>query len=155
MLCSNVPPGLEIFKEGECYGFGNSLPSAPFEKVQEGQRKFQEIVDKLRVNNQSQEQSCSLKREELIKECINLLKCKQKFWPDKELKRRAPNWGEHLSAIKVYIPEALYGSRTHSVILIDEYNKMYFYEETLEGDDPTGKWSCKMIEKQFFTESCL
>ena len=54
-----------------------------------------------------------------------------RHWPDEELKRRAPIYGEHLSSIHVKIPEAGYGTRTHTIILIDSTNKMDYYEETL------------------------
>lgn len=87
---------------------------------------------------------------ELVTNLKNLLKCKQKFWPDAELQRRAPNWGEHLSALNVNVPLANYGSRTHTVILVDEHNKMHFYEETMAGLDPEGEWRQTHIEKNYF-----
>ncbi|XP_073832737.1 transport and golgi organization 2 isoform X1 [Musca autumnalis] len=136
-LCSNVPPGLVHYKENSCYGFGNSLPSAPFEKVRYGRNRFEQIID-------SQPQQT-----ELVDELMSLLKCKEKFWPDAELKRRAPNWGEYLSALNVYVPDCGYGSRTHTVILIDANNKMHFIEETMRSQDPNGEWCRNHIEKQF------
>ncbi|XP_065366330.1 transport and Golgi organization protein 2 isoform X2 [Calliphora vicina] len=142
-LCSNVPAGLVHYNENTCYGFGNSLPAVPFEKVSYGRNTFKKIIDDYRQQeNPSQE--------ELVKKLMDLLKCKKKFWPDTELKRRAPLYGEYLSALNVLIPETGYGSRTHTVILVDANNKMHFIEETMLTESPEGEWSRTHIKKQFF-----
>ncbi|XP_037816801.1 transport and Golgi organization protein 2 isoform X2 [Lucilia sericata] len=141
-LCSNVPAGLVHYKENTCYGFGNSLPSVPFEKVCYGRDTFQHILDDF-------QQQKNPHQDELVEKLMNLLKCKKKFWPDAELKRRAPIYGEHLSALNVLIPETGYGSRTHTVILVDNNNKMHFIEETMLSENPEGEWSRTHIEKQF------
>ncbi|XP_022228400.1 transport and Golgi organization protein 2 isoform X1 [Drosophila obscura] len=121
-LLSNVPPTLNEFEEGKCYGFGNSLPGTPFEKVRFGQKQFSNIV--------TEHGAASV--ETLSTQLLELLKNKKKFWPDEELKRRAPNWGEELSALNVHIADRGYGSRTHSVILVDTNNKMHFFEENFD-----------------------
>jgi len=138
-LLSNVPPTLEEFRNGECYGFGNSLPHTPFEKVRHGQQQFEAIV---KEHGGSSVQTLSA-------HLMQLLRNKHKFWPDAELKRRAPNWGEGLSALNVHIEDHAYGSRTHTVILVDSHNKMHFIEETMAGVDPQGEWSRTHIEKDF------
>ncbi|XP_004527371.1 transport and Golgi organization protein 2 isoform X1 [Ceratitis capitata] len=150
-LLSNTPAGLEHFDEGKCHGFGNSLAAVPFQKVINGRERFQNIVDNFHKNLQTSTPDDAYNMQnELVTNLKNLLKCKHKFWPDAELKRRAPNWGEHLSALNVNIPNAEYGSRTHTVILVDEYDKMHFYEETMAGLDPEGEWRCTHLEKCFF-----
>lgn len=153
-LLSNSPPSLEHFADGKCYGFGNSLDAVPFQKVIHGRQRFQNIVENFnkKLSNVPLENVQNLQNE-LVTNLKNLLKCKQKFWPDAELKRRGPNWGEHLSALNVNVPLADYGSRTHTVILIDEHNKMHFYEETMAGLNPEGEWRQTHIEKQFFQKS--
>nr|XP_016935110.1 transport and Golgi organization protein 2 isoform X2 [Drosophila suzukii] len=138
-LLSNVPPTLEEFRNGECYGFGNSLPHTPFEKVRHGQQQFEAIV---KEHGGSSVQTLSA-------HLMQLLRNKHKFWPDAELMRRAPNWGEGLSALNVHIEDHAYGSRTHTVILVDSHNKMHFIEETMAGVDPQGEWSRTHIEKDF------
>ncbi|XP_053948870.1 transport and Golgi organization protein 2 isoform X2 [Anastrepha ludens] len=151
LLLSNSPPGLEQFDEGKCYGFGNSLATTPFQKVVNGRQRFQNIVERFYSKlATSPAESAHEIQTELVTNLKNLLKCKHKFWPDAELERRAPNWGEHLSALNVNVPSAGYGSRTHTVILIDEHNKMHFYEETMSGLDPDGDWRQTHIEKQYF-----
>ncbi|KRF82248.1 transport and Golgi organization protein 2 isoform X1 [Drosophila virilis] len=138
-LLSNVPPTLMPFEQGQCYGFGNSLPDSPFEKVRHGQQQFEQIVSEHGHSDVAT----------LSAELLQLLKNKHKFWPDAELKRRAPSWGEGLSALNVHIPEHGYGSRTHSLILVDANNKLHFIEETMAGLDPSGEWERTHIEKQF------
>lgn len=129
------------FPERSCYGFSNSLPMVPFQKVRYGLEIFQSIVDKF-VNGTH----CS---DDLISQLMNLLKCKKKLWPDAELQRRSPIWGEQLSAINVVMAYEGYGSRTHSVILVDSNNKMQFVEETMLTEDPFGEWSHQIIEDYF------
>ncbi|XP_039499500.1 transport and Golgi organization protein 2 isoform X2 [Drosophila santomea] len=138
-LLSNVPPTVEDFQNGECYGFGNSLPHTPFEKVRHGQQEFEAIV---KAHGASSVETLSA-------QLMQLLRNKHKFWPDDELKRRAPNWGEGLSALNVHIEDHAYGSRTHTVVLVDSENKMHFIEETMSGLDPLGEWSRTHIEKDF------
>lgn len=127
------------FEQGQCYGFGNSLPDSPFEKVRHGQQQFEQIVSEHGHSDVAT----------LSAELLQLLKNKHKFWPDAELKRRAPSWGEGLSALNVHIPEHGYGSRTHSLILVDANNRLHFIEETMAGLDPSGEWEQTHIEKQF------
>ncbi|KMZ09639.1 transport and Golgi organization protein 2 isoform X3 [Drosophila simulans] len=138
-LLSNVPPTLEDFQNGECYGFGNSLPHSPFEKVRHGKQEFEAIV----------KAHGGASVETLSAQLMQLLRNKHKFWPDHELKTRAPNWGEGLSALNVHIEEHAYGSRTHTVVLVDSENKMHFIEETMTGLDPHGEWNKTHIEKDF------
>ncbi|SPP86500.1 transport and Golgi organization protein 2 isoform X2 [Drosophila guanche] len=131
-LLSNVPPTLNEFEEGKCYGFGNSLPGTPFEKVRFGQQQFAHIV----------EQHGADSAETLSAQLLQLLKNKTKFWPDAELQRRAPNWGEELSALNVHIVDRGYGSRTHSIILVDANNQMHFFEENFEPEmNPQELWN--------------
>lgn len=146
MLSSNAPNDLKTFEEKQCYGFGNSPGESPFQKVIAGRKRFEQILDEYHKTSLENKQA----QNDLVKKCFDLLKDEQKHWPDPELAGRAPNWGNYLSAINVKIPEAGYGSRTHSVIIIDAEDKMHFYEETMEGLDPAGKWQNTHIEEQFF-----
>ncbi|XP_030379069.1 transport and Golgi organization protein 2 isoform X2 [Scaptodrosophila lebanonensis] len=138
-LLSNVPPTLADYEQERCYGFGNSLPEAPFEKVRHGQKHFAQIV----------EDHGHADVKTLSDQLLQLLKNSNKFWPDAELLKRAPNWGEGLSALNVHIAEHAYGSRTHTVLLLDANNKLHFIEETMAGLDPAGEWRRTHIEKQY------
>ncbi|XP_037937001.1 transport and Golgi organization protein 2 isoform X2 [Teleopsis dalmanni] len=146
--CSNVPPSITKFDEGLCYGFGNSLPETPFQKVHYGRKRFEEIVNNLvKTQNKMDPKMFKTTQEKLIEDLFELLKCKRKFWPDVELNRRAPNWGEYLSALNVSVDDESYGSRTHTIILIDNNDVMHFIEETMAGNDPDGEWIKTHIEK--------
>lgn len=150
MLSSNAPNDLKSYKEKQCYGFGNSPGDSPFQKVIAGRKHFDEILKEYLT----QENTNKTTQQDLVNKCFDLLKDEQKYWPDSELAGRAPNWGHYLSAINVKIPEAGYGSRTHSVIIIDGQDKLHFYEETMEELDPAGKWSSTYIVEQFFQKTC-
>ncbi|XP_037932090.1 transport and Golgi organization protein 2-like [Teleopsis dalmanni] len=131
-----------------CYGFGNSLPETPFQKVHYGRKRFEEIVNNLvKTQNKMDSKMFKTTQEKLIEDLFELLKCKRKFWPDVELNRRAPNWGEYLSALNVSVDDESYGSRTHTIILIDNNDVMHFIEETMAGNDPDGEWIKTHIEK--------
>lgn len=81
-------------------GFGNSLTNQPLQKVKGGREKFRAIVKR-------QGQS----KEELVKSLNELLMDREKYWPDDELHRRAPNWSNQLCSICARVPSAAYGSR--------------------------------------------
>jgi uncharacterized protein with NRDE domain len=63
-----------------------------------------------------------------------------RFWPDEELSKRQPQWGHDLSHINVKMLKAGYGTRTHTIILIDADNNIDFYEETMMSENPGGEW---------------
>lgn len=137
---SNAPQVSFNLPLSKSYGFGNSPLATPLEKVKNGTIKFDRVIE---------EQSNGDDKVKLVESLMTLLKCNEKYWPDEELKRRAPKWGEHLSRICVKMPEAGYGSRTRTVILIDFDNKMDFYEETMLTHDPEGDWKRSHIFREF------
>ena len=80
---------------------------------------------------------------------MKLLSDEQKFPDDEELKRRmshVPNW-EKFSSIFVTFPELNWGSRIKTVILIDNDNRLDFYEEALQAD---GTWSKTHLERNLW-----
>lgn len=97
---SNVNNTFNEWPLNEVMGFGNSLSHQPLQKVKNGTGKFHEIVNRY---GQS--------KEELVDKLMQLLCDSEKHWPDAELHRRAPLWGEHLSSICVNMTDAGYGSR--------------------------------------------
>lgn len=100
MHYSNVNNTLHEWPSNEVLGFGNSLTHQPLQKVTYGTEKFREIVNR-----------CGQSKEELVENLMRLLCDTEKNWPDAELHRRAPNWGEYLSSICVNMTDAGYGSR--------------------------------------------
>lgn len=57
-------------------------------------------------------------------------------------------WGEQLSSICVKMPQADYGTRTRTVILIDWQNRMDMFEETMLTPDPDNEWKKSHIFRQ-------
>uniref|UniRef100_A0A8D8JRD1 Transport and Golgi organization protein 2 n=1 Tax=Culex pipiens TaxID=7175 RepID=A0A8D8JRD1_CULPI len=140
---SNAPTGITRCELTAPLGFGNSTMDVPLEKVRHGRKRFGDIVDKqLKVTT-----DCD--RDALVEELFGLLKSKEKYFPDKELSRRAPAQAEKLASINVRFPEAGYGSRTRTVILVDHQNRMEFVEETMVSTDPEGEWKRTHIQRQF------
>jgi len=135
--CSNVHEEQREWPEGKVLGFGNSPPHISLEKVKGGQKKFEDIV--------LQDQS----KEDLVDSLMGLLKDRERHWPDAELYKRAPNWGELLSSVCVQMPEAGYGSRTRSVVIVDADNNVDFYEETMLTSDPYGEWKKTHLQAKF------
>ncbi|XP_012288046.1 transport and Golgi organization protein 2 [Orussus abietinus] len=120
---SDNSPGPQTFQD-RVLGFGNSSFEHPFKKVEVGKEKFSNIVDNATV----------LEQDVLIKDLLHFLKSKERCLPDPELQRRAPNGFNELSSIFVDTGAAGYGTRTHSIILVDGANQVTFVEETLMPD---------------------
>lgn len=110
--CSNAPPSSVRWPTGGGDGddaaesrsasvaFGNSGAERPLAKVSAGRRKFDAIC--------AQEFAT---RDAFVDGLMALLGDTTKCWPDAELARRAPLWGEDLSSICVRVPGDLYGTR--------------------------------------------
>lgn len=130
---SNVPRGIKEFSNDQVHGFSNSGWASPLRKVVHGKELFTKVVRKPQGEP------------ELVANLMSLLSDPTQFPDDVELKRRVYGNEAKYSPIYVNIPEINYGSRTKTVILIDNNNKMAFYEETLEQD---GTWSNTHIERQ-------
>ncbi|XP_058825096.1 transport and Golgi organization protein 2 [Topomyia yanbarensis] len=140
LYASNAPHKIDHCDLREPLGFGNSTLDAPLEKVKYGRKLFGNIVDKrLKIDN----------KDALVNELLDLLRSNEKYFPDAELSRRAPNSAEKLASINVYFPEYGYGSRTRTIILVDHENRMEFIEETMTSTNPDGEWERTHIERQF------
>lgn len=126
------------------YGFGNSqCVSKPFQKVVAGKRKFAEIVA---LHNRK------LNTSHLLDSILLLMKNKDRNYPDPEIDRKAVAYMDEdykikYSGICVEMPSLLYGTRTHSIILVDHENTMDFHEWTLENHE-TLEWKHTHIRQK-------
>lgn len=109
---------MKEFPKNQIQGFSNSSWDLPLMKVEHGKQLFADIIKR------------SPDKDELISDLITMLKDEKKFPDDPEFLRRGVN--VQLSSINVSTPT--YGTRTRTIILIDENNEMDFYEETLLED---------------------
>lgn len=128
---SNSPKSMEMLTQN-FIGLGNSPMSSPFEKVRGGTKKFEEIVRK----------SDNLSKEDMVKSFSSLLKSEEKYFPDEELinRKKAENVNpERFSSIKIELKELGYGTRTHTIILVDKNNNIDYIEETAH-IDPELEW---------------
>ncbi|KAJ9576904.1 hypothetical protein L9F63_006522 [Diploptera punctata] len=108
-------------------GWGNSIPGNPFRKVSAGTARFKEIIE-AHGNTEN--------KDILIQELLSLLKWNKSHLPDPELEqrlaKRVPYEVEKISSIYFAIPERGYGTRTHSMILIDAQGQVEFLEWTMK-----------------------
>lgn len=103
-------------------GFGNSDFEYPYKKVEAGKEKFSAIVNDAKISQQ----------DHLIESLLQFLKSKERYLPDTELQKRSPKMFEDLSSIFVSIGD--YGTRTHTILLVNSFNQITFVEETLMPD---------------------
>ncbi|XP_014224790.1 transport and Golgi organization protein 2 [Trichogramma pretiosum] len=108
-------------------GCGNSGLETPYQKVLFGEKQFKNIVKDAKTSDQQR----------LMEDLIELLKSTKRHLPDKELEKRAPKEQNELSSIFVHHEKAKYGTRTHTIILVDNADKLTFIEETMMTD---GTW---------------
>ncbi|GIY01804.1 transport and Golgi organization protein 2 [Caerostris darwini] len=119
--------GPVILKEG-VHVFGNSSPSQPWKKVNAAKRIFEEVV----VSRQPDSEH----KEELLAEIFQVLRNDTLHYPDEQLDKdtegRPEEYVKQLSAIFIKPELGLYGSRTHTVILIDSQGHVDYVEKTMK-----------------------
>lgn len=125
IFTNNATKDLKILNAGDVVGISNSPIDSPLKKVEAGKEKFRKIIQDYGNKN----------KDVLIDELMNLLQCKERYYPDEELVRRRGQDAELFSSIHVRGHD-LYGSRTRSVILVDKFNNLDYVEETIANDDP-------------------
>ncbi|XP_043486468.1 transport and Golgi organization 2 homolog [Polistes fuscatus] len=108
--------------QDDVIGIGNSLMECPYKKVQVGKEKFASIVSNVKISQKN----------DIIKNLLELLKLQERHLPDLELQKRSPNKYAELSSIFVSLPD--YGTRTHTILMINGLNQLTFVEETLMPD---------------------
>ncbi|XP_032679747.1 transport and Golgi organization protein 2 homolog isoform X1 [Odontomachus brunneus] len=112
-----------IICNSDIIGIGNGGIDHSYKKVEAGKEEFKLIIKNAHTSNENN----------LIEELINFLKSKERHLPDPELQERYPTKYKVLSSIFVSV-EKQYGTRTHSILLIDGSNNITFIEETLMSD---------------------
>lgn len=109
------------------HAFGNSPPNKPWQKVTEGRQKFEKIIN---------EYPTTENKETLIEELFKLLMNDKCYPLDKQMKMqgfgKTESFLQKLSAIFVHIPEYVYGSRCHTVIIVDGTGRVDYIERSLQ-----------------------
>jgi len=132
---TNKRDGIEILQPG-IYGLSNKFLDTPWFKLTHGKNKFSSIID------HSEEMS----EEDLVNKLFSVLS--DKLLPEHfESTGALPDWEPVLAPIFVQSFDKQYGTRTQTVILVDNNNKLTFYEKTLQLHQlPKIIW-----ENQYFT----
>uniref|UniRef100_A0A914WG61 Transport and Golgi organization protein 2 n=1 Tax=Plectus sambesii TaxID=2011161 RepID=A0A914WG61_9BILA len=121
----NVP---EIHEPG-CYGFGNSPRDKPFHKVNYGLERFETTLAKHLENNDR------VSKPALINDLLDILKCPKRHFPDAQMQSQSEQPSEllrHLSSCFVQYPDDhRYGTRSHSILLIDGDDQATFVEASM------------------------
>lgn len=125
----SCPP--EKFMHGT-FGISNHPVNKKYKKSAKGEDLLREIVKKC---------SCT---EDLLAQLEGLLKDSELNWPDPQIEAQKQVKGEagpvakfskHLSSININIEEAGYGTRTHTLIVVDNENNFHFKEITRDQGD--------------------
>ncbi|VBB25812.1 unnamed protein product [Acanthocheilonema viteae] len=110
------------------YGFSNSPSCEPFKKVQRGVEKMRGIIDEINSKNYAEA--------EIIERLLQLATDKYQCFPDDQLKRRCGRSSElckYRTAIFVRYPDGIpYGTRSHTIIIVDRNNRVTYYEKSME-----------------------
>lgn len=110
--------------------FGNSVPSAPWRKVNAAKQLFENLTTTRPLHT-----SC---KDELLSDLFNLLREDTQHYPDEQLERDveghpfAQEYVRQLSAIFIRPELGFYGSRTHTVILVDGRGRVDYVERTMK-----------------------
>ncbi|RZC42444.1 NRDE domain containing protein [Asbolus verrucosus] len=133
---SNSPEATLEYHGRQILAFGNSTPDAPFTKVRKGRDRFERIVGEARDKT------------DLIERLLQLLKWEESHLPDPELARRAPAGADFLSSVYVKMEKAGYGTRTHSIVLVDAACNVEFVEHTMKEpiDGTNPQWEVTVLK---------
>ena len=113
--------------EPGCHGFGNCPFTKPFKKVQKGEVVFQDLV---KVYGKKEYE------EKLVAELFAMMQNEYPNFPDSQIIEQGKGHSENflcsLSSIWVSCPAVNYGSRTTTVILVDQGNQVVYRERTMQ-----------------------
>ncbi|OZC05191.1 hypothetical protein X798_07810 [Onchocerca flexuosa] len=133
---TRYPPGI--------HGFSNSPSCEPFKKVRRGVDKVSSIIEEINTEN--------LSEAEIIERLLQLATDKYQCFPDDQIKRRCGRSNElckYRAAIFVRYPDGIpYGTRSHTIIIVDRNNRATYYEKSME--TKTGKASEATWTEQIF-----
>ncbi|XP_015112986.1 transport and Golgi organization 2 homolog [Diachasma alloeum] len=116
--------GPELSVTDTILGFGNTSVETPYKKVTNGKEQFKQIVT----------DSKSTHENVLIEKLIHFLKSNEQHLPDDVMEEIHQEESKALSSIFVHAGERNYGTRTHTVILVDASDRVTFVEETMNED---------------------
>jgi len=128
---------VEVLTPG-VYGFGNCPRNRPFLKVQRGLQMFQQTLFKYLLTTDSD-------KGQFVEDLVRVLKDKESCFPDGQLQSQCthmtPELQKKLSSCFVEFPGGHnYGTRTHTIILVDGQNNVTHVERTMNENDFKAPW---------------
>ncbi|XP_070573124.1 transport and Golgi organization 2 homolog isoform X2 [Ptychodera flava] len=125
------------------HGFCNATISKPWKKCVVGQEKFGSVVNGATTGE----------KEKLMDALIEMMSDTTPY-PDQSIHRQcagtlSPKLQQERSAICVRSLDENYGSRTHTIILIDATDEVTYLEKTLEEPIPTDEKDLKWITNRY------
>ncbi|XP_011305147.1 transport and Golgi organization 2 homolog [Fopius arisanus] len=106
-------------------GFGNTSVETPYKKVINGKEQFRQIVTDPKIVNENV----------LIEKLIQFLKSNEQHLPDDVMEELHQEESKALSSIFVHADDWTYGTRTHTIILVEASDRVTFLEETMNEDE--------------------
>lgn len=123
---SNLQEGGPTHLEPGFHAFGNSVPPHYWAKVMGGRQKFEAVV---------RENSSFSERDTLISKLFDFLEDKTQYAVDDKMRKQAcvtESTLERLNTIKFVIPKINYGTRTHTIVLMNSQGNAEFIEKTMK-----------------------
>ncbi|XP_013785581.1 transport and Golgi organization protein 2 homolog [Limulus polyphemus] len=129
--CSEKPP---VVLGPGIHVFGNNRPDKKWKKTEYGEKVFHHVISRNKT------------KDSLLKELFAMLQDETLHYPDSQLENDAagvfPDAINKLSSIFVKIPDSLFGSRTHSIVLVDAKGNVDFVESNM----PDNGWITTGLE---------
>ncbi|XP_067141109.1 transport and Golgi organization 2 homolog [Centruroides vittatus] len=129
-----------------CHVFGNCVPSRPWEKLGAAKKKFVEVLhrnDKI------------TSKDLLIEDLFEMLKDDTQYGPDEQLINDAEGRTEEtlrqLSSIFVKDIDSWYGTRTHTVIIVDRGGNVDYIEKTMQEPITISREPSWITTRMYFT----
>ncbi|KHJ87933.1 hypothetical protein OESDEN_12280, partial [Oesophagostomum dentatum] len=125
------------------YVWGNSPPDKPYKKVVEGKKLFEKFVSTL--DNDT-------KPEEIITRLLEIATNEKKHLPDPQLalqSGRPLEYYQYNSSIMTRFPLGVtrYGTRSHSILIVDHKDKATFYERRMSKPPPDDQQPAEWLDK--------
>ncbi|CEF65814.1 Transport and Golgi organization protein 2 homolog [Strongyloides ratti] len=146
LLSTKMSPNIKTIKYTEgIYGIGNSGLDESYKKVSKGKELFSKFI-----NDKIKKDSFNLSEDDIINECLQILKDNQKCLPD-PIMEKLLEYQPITPFSSLFIapePSIRYGTRTHTVIIVDNNDRVTFFETTA-GNINSNLDDIKWIESKY------
>lgn len=129
------------------HAFGNSTSvECPWPKVKNAKEMFSKIVEN---------HSSTASKDVLVESLFKFLRDSTCYTLDENMKKqgrnKSSNFMDKLSSIFVHIPESNYGSRSHTIVLIDGLGKVDYFESS-RSEHNGSDWKLQQFSYQLISK---